>query len=38
VFLILSPVKAVVFIAIHQALFGLYHRLLLRTNHKGIPR
>jgi fatty acid desaturase len=37
VFLILSPVKAVVFIAIHQALFGLYLGCSFAPNHKGMP-
>jgi fatty acid desaturase len=37
VFLILSPVKALVFIAIHQALFGLYLGCSFAPNHKGMP-
>ena len=37
VFLILSPVKAVVFIAVHQALFGLYLGCSFAPNHKGMP-
>jgi fatty acid desaturase len=37
VFLILSPVKAVVFILVQQALFGLYLGLSFAPNHKGMP-
>jgi fatty acid desaturase len=37
VFLVLSPVKALVFIAIHQALFGLYLGCSFAPNHKGMP-
>jgi fatty acid desaturase len=37
VFLVLSPVKAVVFIAVHQALFGLYLGCSFAPNHKGMP-
>ena len=37
VFLVLSPVKAVVFIAVHQGLFGLYLGCSFAPNHKGMP-
>jgi fatty acid desaturase len=37
VFLILSPLKAAVFIAVHQALFGLYLGCSFAPNHKGMP-
>ncbi|MGI8697470.1 MAG: fatty acid desaturase family protein [Mycobacteriales bacterium] len=37
VFLVLDPVKAVVFIAIHQAVFGLYMGCSFAPNHKGMP-
>jgi fatty acid desaturase len=37
VFLVLSPGKAVAFIAIHQALFGLYLGCSFAPNHKGMP-
>jgi fatty acid desaturase len=37
VFLVLSPVKAVVFILLQQALFGLYLGLSFAPNHKGMP-
>jgi fatty acid desaturase len=36
VFLILSPVKALVFIAIHQGVFGLYMGCSFAPNHKGM--
>jgi fatty acid desaturase len=35
--LVLSPVKAVVFVAVHQALFGLYLGCTFAPNHKGMP-
>src|SRR5205823_9914931 len=35
--LIMSPVKALVFAAIHQAAFGLYMRCSFAPNHKGMP-
>jgi fatty acid desaturase len=38
VFLVLSPMKALVFIAIHQALFGLYLGCSFAPNHKGMPQ
>jgi fatty acid desaturase len=37
VFVILSPVKAVVFIAVQQGLFGLYLGVSFAPNHKGMP-
>ncbi len=37
IFLVLSPVKAVVFILVQQALFGLYLGLSFAPNHKGMP-
>jgi len=37
VFLVLSPVRAVVFIAIQQALFGVYMGSSFAPNHKGMP-
>jgi fatty acid desaturase len=37
VFLVLSPVRAVVFVAVHQALFGLYLGCSFAPNHKGMP-
>ncbi|GAA0711398.1 acyl-CoA desaturase [Dactylosporangium roseum] len=38
VFLVLPPVKALVFIAIHQGLFGLYLGCSFAPNHKGMPQ
>ena len=35
--LVLSPVKAVVFVLVHQALFGLYMGCSFAPNHKGMP-
>ena len=37
VFLVLSPVKAVVFIVIQQGLFGFYLGASFAPNHKGMP-
>jgi fatty acid desaturase len=37
VFLVLSPGKALVFVAVHQALFGLYLGCSFAPNHKGMP-
>ena len=37
VLLILSPVKALVFIVVHQALFGFYLGCSFAPNHKGMP-
>lgn len=36
VFLVLSPVKALVFIAIHQGVFGVYMGSCFAPNHKGM--
>jgi len=35
--LVLSPLKAVVFVAIHQGLLGLYLGSVFAPNHKGMP-
>ena len=37
VLLMMSPVKALVFIAVHQGLFGLYLGCSFEPNHKGMP-
>ncbi len=37
VFLVLSPGKALVFVAVHQAIFGLYMGVSFAPNHKGMP-
>lgn len=37
VFLVLSPVKAVIFILVQQGLFGLYLGASFAPNHKGMP-
>ncbi|MEV6926241.1 acyl-CoA desaturase [Dactylosporangium sp. NPDC051485] len=37
VFVALSPVKALVFIAVHQGLFGLHLGCAFAPNHKGMP-
>jgi fatty acid desaturase len=37
VFLVLPPVKAIVFVAIQQGLFGLYLGASFAPNHKGMP-
>jgi fatty acid desaturase len=37
VFLVLPPVKAVVFIVVNQGLFGLYLGISFAPNHKGMP-
>jgi fatty acid desaturase len=37
VFLVLSPVKAVVFIVVQQGVFGLYLGCSFAPNHKGMP-
>ena len=37
VFIVLPPLKAVVFIAVHQGLFGLYLGCSFAPNHKGMP-
>jgi fatty acid desaturase len=36
-FLVLSPLQAVAFIVIHQALFGVYLGMTFAPNHKGMP-
>ncbi|MCP2243536.1 fatty acid desaturase family protein [Lentzea aerocolonigenes] len=37
VFLVLSPAKAVLFIAVHQGLMGVYLGCSFAPNHKGMP-
>jgi fatty acid desaturase len=37
VFVVLSPAKAVVFIAVHQGLMGVYLGCSFAPNHKGMP-
>ncbi|WP_051367948.1 fatty acid desaturase family protein [Hamadaea tsunoensis] len=37
VFVVLSPGKALVFMAVHQGLFGLYLGCSFAPNHKGMP-
>jgi fatty acid desaturase len=37
VLLVLSPVKAIVFLVVQQALFGLYLGCAFAPNHKGMP-
>ncbi len=37
VFLVLSPLKAVLFIAVHQGLMGIYLGASFAPNHKGMP-
>src|SRR5690349_5193979 len=37
VFTVLSPLKALVFIVVHQGLFGLYLGAVFAPNHKGMP-
>ena len=37
VFLVLSPLTAVVFIAVHQGLWGVYMGCSFAPNHKGMP-
>jgi fatty acid desaturase len=37
VLLVLSPVKAAVFVLVHQGLFGLYLGCSFAPNHKGMP-
>ncbi len=36
-FLVMSPLKAVAFLFLHQALFGLYMGCSFAPNHKGMP-
>jgi hypothetical protein len=38
IFLVLSPVRALAFIAVYQGLFGLYLGLSFAPNHKGMPQ
>jgi fatty acid desaturase len=35
--IVLSPVQAVAFLVVHQALFGLYLGMTFAPNHKGMP-
>jgi fatty acid desaturase len=35
--IVLSPVQALAFVVVHQALFGLYLGLTFAPNHKGMP-
>ncbi|MDQ2729049.1 MAG: acyl-CoA desaturase [Actinomycetota bacterium] len=37
IFWVLSPLKGIIFIAIHQAVFGLYMGCSFAPNHKGMP-
>ena len=37
VFWVLPPAKAIVFILVHQMLFGLYMGMIFATNYKGLP-
>ncbi len=37
VLLVLSPLKAAVFVVVHQAMFGLYLGCSFAPNHKGMP-
>jgi fatty acid desaturase len=37
IFMVLPPLKAVVFILVHQGLFGLYLGCAFAPNHKGMP-
>jgi fatty acid desaturase len=37
IFLVLSPVKAIAFIAIHQGVWGFYMGCSFAPNHKGMP-
>ena len=36
-FIVLSPLQAVVFLVVHQALFGIYLGMTFAPNHKGMP-
>ena len=36
-FLVLTPLQAVAFLVVHQALFGVYLGLTFAPNHKGMP-
>ncbi|GAA3299073.1 acyl-CoA desaturase [Dactylosporangium vinaceum] len=37
VFLVLSPLQGILFVAVHQALFGVYLGSAFAPNHKGMP-
>jgi fatty acid desaturase len=37
VFIVLTPVQAIAFIVVHQALFGVYLGMTFAPNHKGMP-
>jgi fatty acid desaturase len=37
IFIVLSPLKAIVFIAVHQAAWGVYMGCSFAPNHKGMP-
>ncbi|GAA2898049.1 delta fatty acid desaturase [Actinoplanes cyaneus] len=37
VFLVLSPLQAIAFLVVHQALFGVYLGMTFAPNHKGMP-
>ena len=37
VFLVLTPLQGLVFIAVHQGMWGLYMGLAFAPNHKGMP-
>jgi fatty acid desaturase len=37
VFVVLSPLQALAFIVVHQALFGVYLGMTFAPNHKGMP-
>jgi fatty acid desaturase len=37
IFLVLSPLRALIFIVVHQGLFGLYLGCAFAPNHKGMP-
>jgi fatty acid desaturase len=36
-FLVLSPLQAIAFVLVHQALFGVYLGMTFAPNHKGMP-
>jgi fatty acid desaturase len=36
-FLVLSPLQAIAFLVVHQALFGVYLGMTFAPNHKGMP-
>ncbi len=37
VFLVMSPVKAILFVVVQQAVLGVYFGMLFAPNHKGMP-